>query len=182
MICRCSTLFLDWFRSTFLSVSIVCLLVGCDHPNSHLADDQQHEDEHQHEGEHEEEHEHHAAHWPESLSQAVRWLHEIRDLGKPHGEVSPVQELEDILRWLPELVADTDLDEAGFDQIDRLAQSLLQQVKPMRQQGESLERILELPLLHQLCEQLEKSESLLREPDLGSSDRWSESKYRASEP
>lgn len=67
-----------------------------------------------------EEHEHFPPHWPESVFRASNRLVELSSLGdsaKPF-EVSLEREFVDLIRWLPDLVADSDLSEVEFNRID----------------------------------------------------------------
>jgi len=67
------------------------------------------------------EHEHFPAHWPHTIFAAAERLHAISEADNPtssNKSVSISKEWADLIRWLPELVADSDISEPDFQVID----------------------------------------------------------------
>lgn len=78
-----------------------------------------------------------AAHHPESFAAAVEQLAtRYKALMASLSDNSPVdatialQELKDIVRWLPELAGDSDLRRADWEQVQRLTLDLQQRIEP----------------------------------------------------
>lgn len=66
--------------------------------------------------------EHFPKHWPFTIEQASQRLSAIaRDPQAPSSVegLSPREEFHDLMKWLPLLAADSDLDRNAFEQIDR---------------------------------------------------------------
>ncbi len=73
----------------------------------------------------EEEHLHFPKHWPGSLQQAENRILQLSEGKEPTEGLTPFAETRDLIRWLPELVADTDLDESVFNQVESLTIQIL---------------------------------------------------------
>ena len=88
-----------------------------------------------------EEHEHFPPHWPKTLETAIERLEKLSKDGDASSETPFHIEVTDLLKWLPELVADTDLDEAFFNQVDSASHDALKSLsefkdeKAMREEG-----------------------------------------------
>ena len=66
-------------------------------------------------------HEHFPDHWPRTVFVAAERLHtmmEANDLKSSNESISVEKEWTDLIRWLPELVADSELSERDFHAID----------------------------------------------------------------
>ncbi|WP_182865128.1 hypothetical protein [Stieleria mannarensis] len=73
------------------------------------------------------EHDHEVApHWPAGLADAVAKIrHRLDDTGSNAGEIQRQRDqLVDIVNWIPEIAADTDLSEQAWIPIDNAAASL----------------------------------------------------------
>jgi len=91
------------------------------------------------------EHDHFPAHWPSTIFAASKRLAAFQNNeghARSHNGVSPEQELIDLVRWLPELAADSDLNEATFDKIDSWSSETLQKLEPKWNGGAKLESLL----------------------------------------
>lgn len=73
----------------------------------------------------EEEHLHFPKHWPGTLQHAENRLLQLSEGKEPAEGLTPAAETRDLIRWLPELVADTDLDESKFNQVESLTIQIL---------------------------------------------------------
>lgn len=66
--------------------------------------------------------EHFPKHWPFTIEQASQRLQAIAsdpEAPSPIEGLSPRDEFHDVMKWLPLLAADSDLDRNAFEQIDR---------------------------------------------------------------
>ena len=138
-----------------------------DHEDEH-ADEHGHDHEHEHEAGHEDEHdhEHHHVdhlipdHYPDNFYAAAQRLSELVEAfanGKKvssKGDVSAEKEYSDLLRWLPELAADTDLLEPEWNEVDQFSTEATEESsgategsKNWSNQQAKLPRILEIAAL-----------------------------------
>ncbi len=72
-----------------------------------------------------EEESHFPPHWPGDILVAKERVGEIAKGNRHPTNVELFTELQDVVKWLPELAADSDLDEKAFHEIDNAAQNLL---------------------------------------------------------
>ncbi len=72
-----------------------------------------------------EEESHFPPHWPGDILVAKERIAEIAKGNRHPTNVALFNELQDVVKWMPELAADSDLDEKAFHQIDNAAQNLL---------------------------------------------------------
>lgn len=121
-----------------LIVPLVMLLCGCQgaaetkHEHEH-----EHEHEHKHEHEHEHEHsEHHTSHhkpqdFRQALAELERQYAEIQVLASSRAAELPqeLEELVEIIRWLPEIAGDSDMPEADWNVVNAASRELLTAVK-----------------------------------------------------
>lgn len=117
-------------------------------------------------GTHDEEAEHHVpAHRPADLSAAVQRLRELHreletgDPVRPAAELDAGAEYRDIVVWLPELAADSDLPRAPWERIQQFSRDLVQLLEPVwraesttRQAAYRRQAAAVSELLHQLEE------------------------------
>jgi hypothetical protein len=131
---------------------LLCLLglawvqSGCMRPGSSEGSDDSHE-------------EHFPAHWPASIFNAADRLKQLAtsDALEPKNENITVEtEWLDLIRWLPELAADSDLTQAQFYEIDGWVTRSLPMLESQYQQGKNLKQLVEteglLPRIEALVE------------------------------
>ncbi|MEC9116371.1 MAG: hypothetical protein VX607_05850, partial [Planctomycetota bacterium] len=135
-----------------------------EHEDEH-ADEHGHDHEHEHEAGHEDEHdhEHHHVdhlipdHYPDDFYAAAQRLSELVEafsIGKKvksKGGVSAEKEYSDLLRWLPELAADTDLLEPEWNEVDQFSTEATEEYSGAKEDSKNwsnqqakLPRILEI--------------------------------------
>jgi ABC-type Zn2+ transport system substrate-binding protein/surface adhesin len=149
--------------SKALPVLFIAMQLGCSGSNapkqlesnlvsksSHSAEHDEHEHDHEHEHQHEE-HEHFPPHWPKSIFQASARLEQLIELADGRSlvddrsssrRVSVEQELVDLLNWLPELCADSDLSEEVFNDMDKWSAKHKQSIEDEIRTGKSLAQLL----------------------------------------
>ncbi len=106
----------------------------------------------------EEEHDHFPAHWPSTIflaSERLAAFQKSPSNGSLYDGVSRDQELIDLVRWLPDLAADSDLDEATFNKIDSWSRDYLQKLEAKRNEGAKLEKLLAIEGLSQMIVELQ---------------------------
>ena len=113
------------------------------------------------EHDHEAEHEHHPHHWPDNFLTAIRRMEEIRDHRQKHGDVAIEEEFLDLIRWLPELVADTDLDKDTFDRIDVMVLEWVPKLESLKSRQSEWESFLQSDPMKRLMEELKAAEKKL---------------------
>lgn len=105
------------------------------------------------------EHDHFPAHWPSTIFVASERLVALqKSEGSPNSPqgVSPEQELIDLLRWLPELAADSDLEERTFNKIDTWSHDYLQMLEPKWNAGAKLDSLLAVEGLSKVIAELQE--------------------------
>jgi hypothetical protein len=130
--------------SLLIALSLVATLPCCNRAPSIST-----EDEH-------EEHEHFPMHWPGSIFAAMDRL-DLLMSGQAtpvgDGSISLEQELLDLIRWLPELIADSDLDEATFNNVDTWTSELVPLMEKELQQKKTLDAMRQVDgLAHAISE------------------------------
>ncbi len=109
--------------------------------------------------EHEEEH--FPPHWPNTIFEASDRLRMIVDADGVIESKAPSieQELLDLLEWIPELIADSDMSKADFDSVDSTVVLLAKQIEKGTGEGRSIKDLITTPglgeavkTLQQLCE------------------------------
>jgi len=91
------------------------------------------------------EHDHFPAHWPSTIfvaSDRLLAIQKNEEQASSQDGVSREQELIDLVRWLPELAADSDLNEATFNIIDAWSSQYLQKLETKWNAGSKLESLL----------------------------------------
>lgn len=91
------------------------------------------------------EHEHFPAHWPSTIFAASDRLVALKGHSGQWTNtegVSVERELVDLIRWLPELTADSDLNESDFDRIDSWSSRLAPLLERKLNEGGEMESML----------------------------------------
>lgn len=112
-----------------LWMALICLAVGCHHSSAI-----------------EDEHEHFPPHWPESIFQAAERLHQVASDSMPNpisAEVSLEREMCDLIRWLPQLIADSDFSKNEFDLVDAWSNQYLPLLEKLTRDGKPLSEMLQ---------------------------------------
>lgn len=120
-------------RTCVPALAIVALLFGL---GCTTEEHSEHDHDHEHEHEHTHEHEHREiAHKPADYPKAVRRLRELHEQlaaeEKIDSKLDPWDEYLDLVRWLPELAADSDLAKEPWDNIHQTSKGLEQSLKPI---------------------------------------------------
>lgn len=120
---------LDIARQIALIALVVCLIgiTGC------RTEPDEHEDE-----------SHFPPHWPKTFLVAADRLEQIvaNPTGTPSLAESVEQELADLVDWLPELLADSDISKEDFDKIDAWAFPLSIEFKTSVKDGKKVEELV----------------------------------------
>jgi hypothetical protein len=130
--------------STIVCSSLLCLLIGCvqgcvqGRESLHEMDHTQ------------------PAHWPVDLRDAKEKLQARESIGRstdstPEARQQARQELLDIVRWMPEIAADTDMPESTWNKIYERSESIRKALQSNRSAGEVG------PDIESLCQLLEQS-------------------------
>lgn len=103
--------------------------------------------------EHDEHHDdsHFPPHWPKSFLAAADRLEQIsaNPTNTPPLADSMEQELTDLIDWLPELIADSDLSKEEFDKVDGWAYPLANELKQSVKEGKKLDELLKSEVLRE---------------------------------
>ena len=104
-----------------------------------------------------EQHDHHPAHWPATIFAASDRLMALESglIGDAQPErVSIERELVDLIKWMPELAADTDLKEDAFNRIDSWSSKYLPVLEEQMKQGLKFDSMLKSEGLSEAIVQL----------------------------
>ncbi len=99
-------------------------------------------------------------HWPNDLADSALKIRDRLRMYQHFPDLRPemTSQIIDIVSWVPEIAADTDLTEADWIPIDQQVQSLSQRLA----QQESMDNDNQ-QLANQLCDLIEQSAALLKE-------------------
>jgi hypothetical protein len=119
--------------------------------------------------------EHFPEHWPNSIFDASTRLKQLVHDPAPQAistNIAVEKELIDLIRWLPELVADSDISRVEFDAVDAWTSNCLPGLEAAYGQGAKLEQLRKddelagnVLKLHELCRrELERIDALGQQP------------------
>lgn len=109
----------------------------------------------------EEEEQHFPPHWPVTVFDASKRLKQIMDSdGAVESKATSIErEFVDLIVWLPELVADSDMTKTEFDEIDNWASKLASEGEMLLSKDAKISELLHmnglqesLSTLHKLCD------------------------------
>jgi len=106
--------------------------------------------------EHEEEH--FPPHWPNTIFEASDRLRMIVDTnGVVESKATSIeQELLDLLEWIPELIADSDMSKADFDSVDPMVVQLAKRIEKGAGEGRSIKDLIATPGLEEAVKRLKQ--------------------------
>ncbi len=120
---------------------MILMGLGCSKGASPEAEVHSDEHSHEHDHEHEHDHDHHHVpdHKPENFSMLVKSLDER--LHASDIDAHDWEEIIDLVRWIPELAADSDLRRKDFESALHISESLIAELQPQPKPGPTSKRV-----------------------------------------